>query len=290
MAPRIDPAERAAFDRDGYVIRRNALPPELLDAVRNEIATVPRPVWQMRQGQTVNRVIPLPPRNDGSAIAALARWARSPSVRDLVGYAAGRSGHIVTSLQTVAVDPAAGDADPQADLHADTFHPTAKFWLFLNKVGPEDGPFSYVPGSHILTPERLAWEHEEARNAATKGNRHHAAGSFRLPESELSALGYGPLQMFPVEGNTLVVADTYGFHKRTPSQVSTIRTSLYGVLRRNPFVPWNGLDALDLPVLRHRTMRTHLAMEDRRAKTGKPIVYENAGVILAETPPKPPGI
>ena len=47
-------------------------------------------------------------------------------------------------------------------LHADTFHPTAKFWLFLDDVGIEDGPFAYVPGSHKLTPERLAWEHEQA--------------------------------------------------------------------------------------------------------------------------------
>ena len=285
LAPRIDPAERAAFDKNGYVMRRNALPPELLAAVRAEIATVPRPVWQMRQGQTVNRVIPLPAGDDGSAVAALGRWARSPSVRDLVGYAAGRSGHIVTSLQTVAVDPASGDADPQANLHADTFHPTAKFWLFLNDVGADDGPFSYVPGSHRLTPQRLEWEHAQAQHAARQSDKHHAAGSFRLPDSELGTLGYGPLEMFPVEGNTLVVADTYGFHRRTPSNRPTIRTALYGVLRRNPFVPWNGLDALDLPVLRDRTMRTHLAMEDRRAKAGKSIVYENAGVILAETPP-----
>ena len=287
LARHIDPAERAAFDRDGFVIRRNALPDDLLRAVREEIATVPRAAWQMRQGQTVNRVMPLPATADGSAVRALGEWARSPSVHNLVGYAAGRSGHIITSLQTIAVDPASGDADPQADLHADTFHPTAKFWLFLHDVGPEDGPFSYVPGSHKLTPQRLEWEHAQALRATNQADRHHAAGSFRLPEAELGSLGYGGVEMFPVEGNTLVVADTYGFHRRTPSLRPTIRTSLYGILRRNPFLPWNGLDPLDLPVLRDRTMRTHLAFQDRRAKAGKSIVYHNEGVILAETPPAP---
>ncbi len=285
LAGSIDPAEREAFDRDGFVIRRNALPLDLLEAVRNEIATVPRAAWQMRQGQTVNRVMPLPVSADGSAVRALGAWVRTPAVSDLMGYAAGRSGHIVTSLQTIAVDPQLGEADPQADLHADTFHPTAKFWLFLHDVGPDDGPFSYVPGSHRLTPQRLEWEHAQAIEATRHGDRHHAAGSFRLPESELSTLGYGAVEMFPVEANTLVVADTYGFHRRTPSRRPTIRTSLYGILRRNPFLPWNGLDPLNLPILRDRTMRTHLAMEDRRAKAGKPVVYHSEGVILAETPP-----
>ncbi|MEO1104118.1 MAG: phytanoyl-CoA dioxygenase, partial [Pseudomonadota bacterium] len=174
-----------------------------------------------------------------------------------------------------------GDADPQANLHSDTFHPTAKFWLFLHDVSGDDGPFSYAPGSHILTPERLAWEHEQALVAAGQGDRHHAAGSFRLPEADLPTLGYGTVQTFPVKANTLVVADTYGFHRRTPSRRPTIRTSLYGVLRRNPFIPWNGLDGYDLPVLRTRVMAIHIAMQDRRARANKPVVYANMGRILA---------
>ena len=288
LASRLDPAEREAFDRNGFVIRRNALPSDLLEAVRHELATVPRAAWQLHQGPTINRVMPLPARPDGSAAYALARWTRSASVHDLLGYAAGRSGHLLTMFQTIAVDPDVGEADPQADLHADTFHPTAKFWLFLHDVGPDDGPFSYVPGSHRLTAERLAWEHEQSVAATRQADRHHSAGSFRLPESELAALGYGDVNVFPVEANTLVVADTFGFHRRTPSRRPTIRTSLYGIVRRNPFMPWNGLDLLDLPVVRDRTMRTHLALQDRRARAGKPVVYHSEGVILAQSPPTPP--
>ena len=285
-APDSTPAERAAFDRDGFVIRPDAVPATLLARLHDELATIPRPAWQMRQEQAVNRVMPLPARADGSAVAELAVFLHRPDVRALMGYAAGRSGHIVGALQTVAVDPAAGASDPQANLHADTFHPTAKCWLFLHDVGPEDGPFGYVPGSHRLTPERLAWEHEQALSAARQGDVHHAAGSFRLPEAQLGTLGYGPLQTFPVKAGTLVVADTYGFHRRTPSLRPTVRTSLYGVLRRNPFLPWNGLDPLDLPILRHRVMRTHLALQDRRARAGKSVVYVKAGTILAEAPPE----
>ncbi|WP_170134962.1 phytanoyl-CoA dioxygenase family protein [Acuticoccus kandeliae] len=287
LAGRIDSAERESIDRDGFAVRPNALPADLLQRVRDEVASVPRPAWQMRQGQAVNRVMPLPAKSDGSAMAALARYLARPDIRNLMGYAAGRSGHIVGMLQTIAVDPPSGDADPQANLHADTFHPTAKLWLFLHDVGEEDGPFAYAPGSHILTPERLEWEHQQALFATAGDDRHHAAGSFRLAEEDLPSLGYhGGVRPMPVAGNTLVVADTYGFHRRCPSPHRTVRTSLYGVLRRNPFVPWNGVDALDLPVLRNRVMRTHLQMQDRRAKAGKSIVYENAGTILAETLPE----
>jgi hypothetical protein len=55
-----------------------------------------------------------------------------------------------------------------------------------------------------------------------------------------------------VKANTLVVADTFGFHARTPSQGQTCRVELYGSLRRNPFLPWSGLDPLSLPYVRER--------------------------------------
>ncbi len=279
LASQIDADERARFDRDGFVIRPNVLPLDLLERVREQLATTPLPAWEMRQGQTINRVMPVP--LDGSALTELGRFVRQRDINALIGYAAGRTGNVLTMLQTIAVDPASGEADPQAHLHADTFHPTAKFWLFLHDVGDDDGPFAYVPGSHRLTPERLAWEDAEARTATQSDDPHHAAGSFRLTEDQLGRLGYGPLQRFPVPANTLVVADTYGFHRRVESLRPTVRTSLYGVARRNPFAPWNGLDLRDLPFVRERGMSFYLSGEDRRAKQGKKVVYRNVGTILA---------
>lgn len=277
----LDPAERAAFDRDGFVIRHNALADADHRAILGELARVPRDAWEMRQGDTVTRVMPLPPFDDGSAVALLHRFLRRDNVRALVGYAGGHTGHILPMLQTVIANPTDDGGDPQANLHADTFHPTAKLWLFLHDVEADDGPFSYAPGSHRLTPERLEWEHQMSIEAANDADRHHAAGSFRLPESALESLGYGPVKTFPVPANTLVVADTYGFHRRTPSRRPTVRTSLYGIVRRNPFVPWNGLDPLDLPFLRTRTQQIYLSSQDRRKKAGKAVVYHNVGRILA---------
>jgi len=268
------------------VIRQDALPADLLARLRAELAQTTLEAWGMRQGQTVNRVIPLPTGRQGSALSDVEGFFNGPKVRHLAGYAAGRSGHVITALQTICVDPQSGDADPQANLHADTLHTTAKVWLFLNDVGEHDGPFAYVPGSHKLTADRLAWEHEQALSwRERRDDPHHAAGSFRLPEARLGDLGYGLLRTFPVRENTLVVADTFGFHRRCPSRRPTIRTSLYGVLRRNPFVPWNGGDPLELPFLNGNAMRLHLAMQDRRARAGKSVVYHAEGPLLADAAP-----
>ena len=54
-----------------------------------------------------------------------------------------------------------------------------KAWLFLQDVGPADGPFSYVPGSHRLTPERLAWERKRSLTVGRERDYLSARGSFR---------------------------------------------------------------------------------------------------------------
>lgn len=286
LAPGLDPAERAAFDRDGFVIRENALPHDLFARLVDEVTTIPRRAWEMRQGQAVTRLMPLPVADDGTAAAAARRMLRGKDVRRLVGYAAGRSGAYNVMLQTIATRPDPARPDPQATLHADTFHPTAKFWLFLHDVGVDQGPFSYVPGSHRLTPERLNWEHEQAVRASEATDPHHAAGSFRMTEEGLGPIGYGPLATVPVTANTLVVADTFGFHRRTPSDVPTVRTELHGMLRRNPFVPWNGLDPAELPGLDGRLVWWLFAHRDRNARRGRPDKYVSVGSRLASSEAK----
>ena len=281
LATRLRPGERAAFDRDGFVVREDALPRELFVRLVEELREVPRRAWEMRQGHAVTRLMPLPGRDDASAAAAVRRWLSSDEIRALVGYAAGRSGHYNPTLQTIATKPDPTSPDPQNTLHADTFHPTAKFWLFCHDVAADEGPFSYVPGSHLLTEGRLAWEHEQSLIATSVANAHHASGSFRMSEDELEGLGYGPLISLPVRANTLVVADTYGFHRRTPTNKPTVRTELHGMLRRNPFVPWNGLDPASLPIVNVHAQWWLFAARDRNARRGRPGKYVNVGQKLA---------
>jgi hypothetical protein len=224
----------------------------------------------MRQGSAVTRFIELPPEVLQTA-PRLAAVARGPLLQGLLRYVAATDADPILYLHTVIAEPDGGAPDPQTHLHADTFHATAKAWLFLRDVSEEDGPFVYAPGSHRMTPARLAWERTQSEMAAGAPDRHHAAGSFRATASEIAAMGYRPPVSFAVPANTLVVADTHGFHARGPSLRPSVRVALYGSLRRNPFLPWTGLDPMSLPGLRGRGAQLFglwLDLEARLARRG----------------------
>ena len=74
-------------------------------------------------------------------------------------------------------------------------------------------------------------------------------GSFRTRPAELAGLGLPEARAFPVRANTLVVADTHGFHARAPSARPTRRVEIWAYGRRNPFLPWTGLDIWSVPAL-----------------------------------------
>ena len=79
-------------------------------------------------------------------------------------------------IQSILRHACDGPPTRRPRLHADTFHPTVKAWLFLTDVAADAGPFTYVPGSHRLTPERLAWERRMSLAAAAFAERRHAPG------------------------------------------------------------------------------------------------------------------
>ena len=145
-------------------------------------------------------------------------------------------------IQTIINCFRVAEPDPQTHLHADTFHPTLKAWFFLTDVAADEGPFVYVPGSHRLTPERLDWEREKSLTAAGNPDRLTARGSFRVSDDDLCALRLPAPKAFAVAANTLVVADTVGFHARGPSARPSKRLEIWAYGRRNPFLPWTGLN------------------------------------------------
>jgi hypothetical protein len=283
IAPLIAPADRAQFEAQGFVMRENHLSPEVFAAVTREVFGQDLPAWEMRQGQTVTRMIALT-RGTRHLLPSAFAAVRDPYLTRLTGYVAGRTGAPIHFVQTVIAEPHRGAADPQTDMHSDTFHATAKFWLFLRDVGEEDGPFLYVPGSHRLTPERLEWEYEQSLSAASDPRAHHRFGSFRIGTHALAALGLPQPQRMAVRANTLVVADTYGFHARAVSHRPTVRTELHGHLRRNPFMPWNGLDPLALPGLSGRALDIHLWMLGRTSQDGRDEVWHDVGRLRADAP------
>jgi phytanoyl-CoA dioxygenase PhyH len=246
LAKDVTPHEQASFEELGYFLRNDALPDRQFAALRREIRESRLPAREMRQGGTVTRRIGL----DDAWLAqmpATRQFVKDSATRVLIQYAASYTGEPTFAVQTILADPSAGDADPQTLLHSDTFHPTAKAWLFLDDVREDDGPFAYVPGSHRLTRQRLAWEREQSLSAARSPDPMHSEGSFRATEGDLSAMGLPPPVPMVVPANTLIIADTSGFHRRSASPRPTCRVELYATLRRSPFVPWTGGHLAALP-------------------------------------------
>jgi hypothetical protein len=251
LAHLVSPADRADFDRDGFVMKRDFLPADIFACVLAEVQAHRGHARETTQGNAVTRHIALDPATLAK-LPALAAMLRTPAWRGLLRYAGSFNAEPMHYLQTILSHAKSGPDDPQCDLHADTFHPSVKAWLFLTDVAEDEGPFCYVPGSHRLTPARLDWEHRHSVAMANEPNRLTRRGSFRVKASELGGMGLPQPRTFAVPANTLVVADTYGFHARAASTRPTCRVEVWSFGRRNPFLPWTGLDAWSIDALGQR--------------------------------------
>ena len=127
--------------------------------------------------------------------------------------------------------------DPQSETHVDTFFSAIKFWLFLNDVPEENGPFCYSVGSCQNTKEKLLWEYRQSIDAHKSNNMGHREGSFRIDNDSLvNGLGFPEPKKLVVKKNSLVLQNNRGFHKRHNAQPGKIRVGLYGNLRASPFL------------------------------------------------------
>lgn len=257
----VDATDAATFARDGLVVKPDALPPETFARLRAAIDATPVPAREMRQGGTVTRLAEVGPALN-AAIPELAAFRRGGLFQNLLRYAAAADAEPLIYLHCVLADADTAQRDPQTVLHSDTFHATAKGWLFLDDVDEADGPFTYVPGSHRLTPGRIDWERVQSLSAHCHPDRIHARGSFRATVDDMAAMGYPAPRAYPVRANTLVVADTHGFHARARASRASVRPAIYGSLRRNPFLPWAGGDLMALPGLQGRKTALFGAWQD----------------------------
>jgi len=257
---------RESFDRDGYLVIPDVLPGHAFERLRNELLGLAAPCRTQQQGDTFTSRVPVGPEllRKLPVLRALldsSRW------RSALGYAASFSSRPIYYLQAIAGGAVDGPPDPQLQLHADTFHPSMKAWLFLTDVGEDDRPLTYVAGSHRLTPARQDWERRRSVEVLASGDRLSQRGSLRISLQELEKLGLPKPTSFHVPANTLVVIDTCGFHARAHSHRPSMRVELWAYCRRSPFLPWTGLDPLGWrPLADRRALWLGIALDwlDRR--------------------------
>lgn len=270
-----------AYEQDGFVCIENFLDAEHFQSLLHEIDQTDFDRVDMYQGATTTRRSMIDDA-DLQTRPAVHAARENESMLNLVRYVASHAGQPLVTLQTVLAK-ASGDQDPQSDLHSDTFHATAKAWLFLNDVEEDDGPFCYVRGSHKMTEKRLAWEKSISTSIDSVENKYSRRGSMRVSPHELSDLGYPQPTKMVVKANTLVVANTQGFHARCASSKNTTRIEIYASLRRNPFLPFvaapiAGFHLAALPLVKARVNRLVIAAQAKIGELGiKPSPWNAIG-------------
>jgi hypothetical protein len=217
--------------RKGIVLVEDFLPPSLFAAVEREadelMATVD-PTWVIRSGTTEIRRHSLA-QVDLAPFPQLERWRTDQRVGTLAAaaerrwYPRGWGGGALVEHLTL------GDQlEPNGDteLHIDTFFDTHKLWLYLDDVSETNGAFVYVPGSHVMDRTRLRYEYLESTTTNRK--------SRRVSGEEVEKRGLKPL-VFACRRNTLVLANTCGYHSRSVGESGATRRSLHKEYRHNPF-------------------------------------------------------
>jgi len=251
LASHITPEDRERFERDGVVEIRDFLPLELFQQLRHELLDFRGAARETVQGDAITRRIAIDIELQKAA-PGVRHFVRHPRWRGLARYVASFNMEPLLYLQSILPHRHDAPPDPQLQFHADTFHPAMKAWFFLNDVSLEQGPFAYVRGSHRLTPERLAWEKSRSLTARDGSCRLSGRGSLRIGEQELEGLGLPQPTIFAVPANTLIVADTFGFHARSPASTAEPRIEIWAYSRHNPFRPLRGLNMGSLPGIAER--------------------------------------
>ena len=270
VAHRVPKEWRETFDRDGFVVINDVVPPAEFAELRTALLAYRGPAREMQQGDAITRRLAIDP-DMLAAIPALRRLLERKDLVALFHYVAGFRTTPLHYIQTIVSRHSGNQPDPQETLHADSFHSSLKAWLFLNPVAADEGPFCYVRGSHRFTPERLDWERRRSLADPRSIDRLSARGSPRISEQDLTDMNLAPAERVVVPGNTLVVADTLGFHARGASARPGERVEIWSYARRNPFLPWLGGDFLSLPGLAERRVPWLWRLRDRfQARFGQP--------------------
>ena len=281
LAPLVPAHLIEAYEKDGVVKIENFLDDDLFQELLRETHDTNFDRVDMYQGSTTTRRSMIDD-SDLESRPAILKVRDSKPLLNLVRYVASHAGQPLVTLQTVLAK-ASGNQDPQSDLHSDTFHATAKAWLFLNDVEEDDGPFCFVKGSHKMTQQRLAWEKDISTSIDSVENKYSRRGSMRVAPEQLTDLGYPQPTKMVVKANTLVVANTHGFHARCASLKNTTRIEIYVSLRRNPFLPFvaaplRGLHIAALPLIQARVNRLIISAQAQIGKLGiKPSPWNSIG-------------
>lgn len=242
LSPLVSNQIRKKFKQDGYVIIPNFLESIEFSVLKNAINDFDGEYYEIKEGPTRTRRVFFNADTIGLS-KTIIDVANNDRLLKLIRYASSKnrwpSFHIENIIHGIET---ARNQDPQKVLHSDCFHPTVKAWLFIDSVNQNNGPFTYVKSSNQFSWSRLKWEYHQSLLASTKeekaNKKRNWDGSFRAGSDDLRLMGYEePISMI-VEANSLVIANTHGFHCRGQANENASRMAIWMQCRDNPFNPF----------------------------------------------------
>lgn len=261
LSPLMPRGARKQFHCDGFVVIEEFLPQDKINALRHEISTHKGECRQMVQGDTATQRFLLNNANlDGKP--ALSSLVHEGKLLRLLQYGAASLMPPLLYIQRIRNGHMPTGSDPQKNMHADTFHPTMKAWLFLEDVTPAHGPFTYVRSSNKLTTKRLNWEYQRSLTAKSNPDGYSEKGSFRANANDLKAMGLPAPEGLAVKAGTLVIANTNGFHGRGKAEAGASRLELWAYSRPNPFNPLPGFPFAWISHLQMRLLEGYWRRQD----------------------------
>jgi hypothetical protein len=225
--------------RDGVLMIPDFLPAEVFRTVQQEYADARaagllEPPECFEDNGVIERRIRIGKHQNGFPVTRAA-LLQHEGLRELWSAVLGRhpeSLSLIISVMSKADATIAPDRLIGSNyIHADVHFPTVKAWLYLNNVDEGNAAMTYARRSNQLTWARLAYEYEVSIRVAkakktVEIGRTVPYGRVRMPTPEqLARMG---VREEPLCGraNTLVVADTMGFHRRGEFQDDRTRDLL----------------------------------------------------------------
>ena len=219
--------------KDGVVVIPNFLPTSEFVALRKEHKRLIENHNFETKGQCLSQEQYSPNSvaiyADDPKPSALSAFLQNPRLLFLLQVGEGRRKCLINWSQYEAtIGGVAKDnfSELEEQIHSDTYFSTHKVFLYLHDVGIENGPFTYCRRTMRVTWRRLVREY--ASSLEKKATR----DTWRPEEWEQK---YLDLTEEPIVGlaNTLIIADTNGFHKRTRGRTERFTVQL--MTRHNPF-------------------------------------------------------
>lgn len=143
--------------------------------------------------------------------------------------------HFMKTTYIQRLENVPGNGDIQKVCHSDVFYPCVKYWYFPDAVKEDQGPFLFARNSVELDFDRLDFHYRESVKVVKdtwdrRRNKGHGEGSFRAIDDDLEKMN---LELEPItcKPNTLVIANTSGFHCRGDAKQRHVRSALHGAIR-----------------------------------------------------------